>query len=49
MGILEFLIPNDIAVVGFDFSGKNYFYFRKGCGLSEGKYISLGFYEKDDV
>ena len=33
-------IPAGVAVLCFDFSG---------CGLSEGEYISLGYYEKDDV
>ena len=40
MGILEYLIPYDIAVCGFDFSG---------CGISEGQYVSLGYFEKNDV
>ena len=30
----------NVMVVAFDFSG---------CGLSEGEYISLGYYEKEDV
>ena len=34
------LLKNGINVVMFDFAG---------CGLSEGEYISLGWYEKDDV
>jgi len=34
------LLPMNIMVVAFDFSG---------CGLSEGEYISLGYYEKEDV
>lgn len=34
------LLPMDICVFCFDFSG---------CGLSEGDYISLGFYEREDV
>lgn len=40
MGVLEYLIPYDIAVCGFDFAG---------CGLSGGKYVSLGYFEKEDV
>ena len=34
------LLKNNINIVMFDFAG---------CGLSEGEYISLGWYEKDDV
>ena len=34
------LLKNGINIVLFDFAG---------CGLSEGEYISLGWYEKDDV
>ena len=34
------LLKNGINIVIFDFAG---------CGLSEGEYISLGWYEKDDV
>ena len=34
------LLKNGINIVMFDFAG---------CGLSEGEYISLGWYEKDDV
>ena len=37
---LKFLLPLNITVFAFDFSG---------CGRSEGNYISLGFYEKFDV
>ena len=33
-------MPMYITVFTFDFSG---------CGLSEGEYISLGYYERDDV
>lgn len=34
------LLPMNITVFCFDFSG---------CGLSEGEYISLGWYERDDL
>jgi alpha/beta superfamily hydrolase len=34
------LIPNYICLFSFDFAG---------CGLSEGEYISLGWYERDDA
>ena len=34
------LLKNGINIVIFDFAG---------CGLSEGEYISLGWFEKDDV
>lgn len=37
---LRTLLPMNIMVVTFDFSG---------CGMSEGEYISLGYYEKEDV
>mgnify|MGYP000891258586 CR=1 FL=1 len=40
LNCLESLLPNNITVFCFDFAG---------CGLSEGKYISLGYYERDDV
>ena len=38
--LLEQLFPHGIALVVFDFSG---------CGISEGEYISLGYFEKDDA
>ena len=38
--LIELLIPYDISLVLVDFVG---------CGLSEGEYISLGFYEKLDA
>eukprot|EP01097_Dermamoeba_algensis_P007174 TRINITY_DN4497_c0_g1_i1.p1 TRINITY_DN4497_c0_g1~~TRINITY_DN4497_c0_g1_i1.p1 ORF type:complete len:440 (+),score=68.52 TRINITY_DN4497_c0_g1_i1:82-1320(+) len=34
------ILPHNITVFAFDFSG---------CGLSGGEYISLGYYEKDDL
>eukprot|EP01112_Ceratiomyxa_fruticulosa_P017304 TRINITY_DN5367_c0_g1_i3.p2 TRINITY_DN5367_c0_g1~~TRINITY_DN5367_c0_g1_i3.p2 ORF type:complete len:339 (-),score=39.71 TRINITY_DN5367_c0_g1_i3:41-1057(-) len=34
------LLPHDMTVMALDFSGS---------GLSEGEYVSLGFFEKDDV
>ena len=37
---LYYLLSSDITVFAFDFSG---------CGKSEGEYISLGYYERDDV
>jgi alpha/beta superfamily hydrolase len=39
-GVLSFLLPLNITVFLFDFSG---------CGHSQGKYISLGYYEKEDL
>ena len=40
LGQLKHLLPLNITVFAFDFSG---------CGKSEGDYISLGWYESDDV
>ncbi|KRX05717.1 hypothetical protein PPERSA_09857 [Pseudocohnilembus persalinus] len=40
LSLLPYLLPIGIAVIIMDFSG---------CGMSEGQYISLGFYEKDDA
>ena len=37
---LYYLLSSDITVFAFDFTG---------CGKSEGEYISLGWYERDDV
>ena len=37
---VKYLLPKNICLFSFDFSG---------CGRSEGEYISLGHYEKDDV
>jgi len=37
---VELLLPSNMTVFCFDFSA---------CGLSEGEYISLGWYERDDV
>lgn len=37
---IQVLLPTNISVFAFDFSGS---------GLSQGEFISLGFYEKDDV
>ena len=37
---VEVLLPANITLFCLDFSG---------CGKSEGEYISLGWYEKDDV
>lgn len=40
LSLIEFLIPFDISLILIDFAG---------CGISEGDYISLGYYEKDDA
>ncbi len=40
VGGISYLLPMNICLFAFDFSG---------CGKSEGDYISLGWYEKDDV
>ena len=37
---LKYLLPLNITVFAFDFSG---------CGKSQGEYISLGWYEREDV
>ncbi len=37
---IKYLLPLNITVFSFDFSG---------CGKSEGEYISLGWYEREDV
>ena len=37
---LYYLLSSDITVFAFDFSG---------CGKSQGEYISLGYYEREDV
>ena len=37
---VKFLLPMNITFFAFDFAG---------CGRSEGEYISLGWYERDDV
>jgi len=34
------LLPQNIQLISFDFSG---------CGMSEGEWVSLGYYEKDDL
>lgn len=38
--IIPHILCHDITLFTFDFAG---------CGNSEGEYISLGYYEKDDV
>lgn len=38
--LLKFILPMSITVFAFDFSGS---------GHSDGEYISLGYYEKEDV
>jgi pimeloyl-ACP methyl ester carboxylesterase len=40
LSVVEVLLPHGITVLAFDFSGS---------GLSDGDYVSLGFYEKQDV
>jgi len=40
LGVIRHLLPMNMTVFAFDFSG---------CGKSEGDYISLGWYEKDDL
>ena len=37
---MKYLLPHNITLLCFDFAG---------CGLSEGEYISLGWFEKDDL
>ena len=37
---VNLLLPQNITVFAFDFAGS---------GLSEGEYISLGWYEREDV
>ena len=46
--IIEYLIPADISVCGIDLSGI-FNLSIGGSGLSEGEYISLGYYESRDV
>lgn len=38
--LLEYLLPHDVAVACMDF---------QGCGMSDGEYISLGYFEKTDA
>lgn len=38
--LIQYLLPQNITLLCFDFSG---------CGKSEGDFISLGWYERDDV
>lgn len=40
VGEVKYLLPMNITVFAFDFTA---------CGKSEGEYISLGWYERDDV
>ena len=37
---VEKLLPIGLSVFSFDFAG---------CGMSEGEYVSLGHFEKDDI
>ena len=38
--IIEYLLTKDICIFIFDFAGS---------GLSEGKFVTLGYFEQDDV
>mmetsp|Transcript_29850 Transcript_29850/g.40342 ORF Transcript_29850/g.40342 Transcript_29850/m.40342 type:complete len:162 (+) Transcript_29850:231-716(+) len=38
--VLRYLLPQNITLFSFDFAG---------CGLSGGEYISLGWYEREDL
>lgn len=50
LGVLEFVVPFDMALCALDFSGwTTWSLFSQGCGLSEGDYVSLGFHEQNDV
>jgi alpha/beta superfamily hydrolase len=40
LSVVPWLLPENISVFAFDFSG---------AGLSDGDYLSLGYYEKADV
>ena len=40
LSAVEVLLPANMTLFCFDFAG---------CGKSEGEYISLGYYEKEDV
>lgn len=40
LDILETILPLNISVIAFDFSGS---------GQSEGEWVSMGYYEKDDI
>ena len=40
LNAIQLLLPLNITVFSFDFTG---------CGLSDGKYVSLGYFEKEDV
>ncbi|KAL4429458.1 hypothetical protein ABPG74_001303 [Tetrahymena malaccensis] len=40
LNCLKVLLPQNITLFSFDFAG---------CGLSDGEYISLGWYEREDV
>jgi alpha-beta hydrolase superfamily lysophospholipase len=40
MDAVTYLLPSNISLFCFDFAG---------CGLSEGEYISLGWFERDDL
>lgn len=37
---VPYLLPSNVTLFCFDFAG---------CGLSEGEYISLGWYEREDL
>ena len=38
--VIHYLLPSNITLFCFDFAG---------CGMSEGEYISLGWWEREDV
>ena len=40
LDLVQFVLPANMTLFCFDFAG---------CGMSEGEYISLGWYERDDV
>ncbi len=40
LSLIELLLPVDIALVLMDFAG---------CGISEGEYVSLGHFEREDA
>jgi alpha/beta superfamily hydrolase len=40
MDAMQYLLPSNISLFCFDFAG---------CGLSGGEYISLGWFERDDL
>ncbi len=51
MTAIETLLSQRIQLFCFDFSGNRFLVCNncEGCGLSEGDYISLGYYEREDL